>query len=382
MGEIAIKGSEVDWQDERSHVFFNSYLHHDIQADSVLRQLPAFSGHIWLATSGTLQTDTLRLVALSKKAFAISAQAVNDHLQATSKDVWLNVLPSYHVGGLAIYTRAHLLGCQVFTNEDKKWSADRFVNLLKEHRATLSSIVPTQVFDLVGNELRAPENLRGVIVGGGALSETLYRRARALGWPLLPSYGLTECCSQVATAPLKSLASELVPDLVRLNHIKWHTNGEGSLMINSAALLSAYAFIREGRTEIFDPKDSGWFVTEDLAEINGDLLILRGRKDDRVKVNGELVDLFAINRKILSMIHYGNLNMAVQVIATPHERSGQQIDLVAPIKALNSLPPLVTTYNLSAPKIQRVHNIYFVDTVPQTVLGKVQVRRLLQELHF
>ena len=34
----------------------------------------------------------------------------------------------------------------------------------------------------------------------------LYREARALGWPCLPSYGLTETASQVATAPLESLA--------------------------------------------------------------------------------------------------------------------------------------------------------------------------------
>ena len=36
--------------------------------------------------------------------------------------------------------------------------------------------------------------------GGGAVSDELYRDARALGWRVLPSYGMTECCSQVATA--------------------------------------------------------------------------------------------------------------------------------------------------------------------------------------
>ena len=42
------------------------------------------------------------------------------------------------------------------------------------------------------------------MTGGGALDPSLYKQARDLGWPLLPSYGLTECGSQVATASLSS----------------------------------------------------------------------------------------------------------------------------------------------------------------------------------
>ena len=63
-----------------------------------------------------------------------------------------------------------------------------------------SSLVPAQVLDLVRAGLRPPPVLRAIVVGGGAISAELYRDARALGWPVLPSYGMTECCSQIATA--------------------------------------------------------------------------------------------------------------------------------------------------------------------------------------
>src|SRR5205814_7177635 len=146
-------------------------------------------GHIIIATSGS--SGGLKLVALSKEAVLSSAAAVNTHLEATPSDVWCCVLPTFHVGGLGIHARAHLTGSRVIS---MAWDASAFAGC----EATLASLVPAQVHDLVRAGLAPPPGLRAVLVGGGAFDRDLQQRARGLGWPVLATYGMSECCSTVA----------------------------------------------------------------------------------------------------------------------------------------------------------------------------------------
>src|SRR5712691_8408649 len=162
-------------------------------------EAPSLRGHVWMATSGT--TGALRLVALSKRAILASAEAVNRHLDATDRDVWLCVLPTFHVGGLGIHARAGLTGSRVIASA---WDARQFIRTIAAENVTLASVVPAQVRDLVALGEPAPPSMRAIVVGGGALTLDLYSAAHALGWPVLPSYGMTEACSQIATAKGKS----------------------------------------------------------------------------------------------------------------------------------------------------------------------------------
>src|SRR5207244_3174402 len=105
-----------------------------------------------------------------------------------------------------------LNGAKMFTTSGK-WHVFQFHSFLIDSKATLTALVPTQVHDLVANKLRSPKTLRAVIVGGGSLNSELYDEARALGWPVMPSYGMTECASQIATANLKSPSLNILPHL-------------------------------------------------------------------------------------------------------------------------------------------------------------------------
>jgi O-succinylbenzoic acid--CoA ligase len=66
-------------------------------------------------------------------------------------------------------------------------------------RATLVSLVPTQLARLLDAGLREPPRLRAVLLGGGPIAPALLERAAAAGVPVVPTYGMTEACSQVAT---------------------------------------------------------------------------------------------------------------------------------------------------------------------------------------
>lgn len=292
----------IDWQSGESHLILNPRMP---TADREMLEgwTTGLPRHLWLTTSGT--SGALKLVALSKDAILASAAAVNRRFESSASDVWYSVLPHWHVGGLGIEARAHLSGASVVR---AKWDPHEFAH---ERRMTLSSLVPAQVSDLVEAGLRAPGQLRAIVVGGGAMRPELYEAARALGWPVLPSYGMTETCSQVATAE----AGE--PAMILLDHVEARAGEDGRLAFRGTSLLTAYA----GAGGLEDPKTTdGWLITEDLGEVVGDVIRVSGRRGSWVKIGGESVDLTRLDA-ILERVAGAD----AAVVAIPDARLGHVI---------------------------------------------------------
>jgi O-succinylbenzoic acid--CoA ligase len=65
---------------------------------------------------------------------------------------------------------------------------------------TVASLVPTQLARLLDAGAAPGPRLRVVLLGGAPADQTLLARARDAGWPVAPSYGLTEACSAVTIA--------------------------------------------------------------------------------------------------------------------------------------------------------------------------------------
>ena len=279
-------------------------------------QLP--EGCLVFQTSGS--TGTPALVCLTHEAMQANAAAVNDWLGATSQDVWLRVLPEFHVGGMSIRFRAELSGSRVVVDEEK-WDARRFVRSAEENRITLTSLVPAQVFDLVAADLRPPAALRAIVVGGGALNDELYHRAQALGWPLLPSFGMTEASSQVATARLDSFPPKPGgPPLELLPCWEARVDEAGQLQLRGAPLLSGRMVrMSDGWDFQRAVDDDGWFTTSDRVRLEGRVLTPLGRCDRVVKILGELVDLDAVESALLRA---GLPPERGVVVALPDERAG------------------------------------------------------------
>jgi O-succinylbenzoic acid--CoA ligase len=334
---------EIDWLSDKSHVLLNPRMPEEERRrlESFVVDLP---GHVWLSTSGT--TGALKLTALSKRALLASAAAVNRHLQSDANDVWRCALPTFHVGGLGIHARAFLSGARVVTDS---WDG-----------VTLASLVPAQVSDLVRDRTPPPQSLRAVVVGGGALSDDLYRRGRDFGWPLLPSYGMTECCSQVATATLDS------PELLLLDHVEARIESDGRLALHSEALLTGYAS-GEG---FVDPKIDGWFITEDIATVDGRVLRVQGRSGDFVKIGGESVDLSRLDRIL------ADLAFDAAVIAVPDDRLGHVIALAV---ASGDAEAIASAFNELVFPFERARRILRVAEIPRTPLGKIMRARLQEQ---
>lgn len=344
----------IDWRSDESHLLLNPRMPREERRRLETYVVP-LRAHVWLATSGT--TGALKLTALSKKALLASAASVNRHLQSDENDVWCCVLPTFHVGGLGIYARALLSRARVIA---EAWDPVRFA---AHAEVTLASVVPAQVADLVRLGLRAPASLRAVIVGGGALSEGSYADAVALGWPLLPSYGMTECSSQVATARPGSA------ELVLLDAFEARVEKDGRLALRGEPLLTGY-----GTAGGFvDPKRRGWFVTEDLGTIRGSVLEVSGRQGDFVKVGGESVDLARLDA-ILSAV----AGVHAAVVAVPDERLGQVIHLVVD----GSADPAAVgaAFGERVHPFERPRRVHQVTEIPRSPLGKLIRSKLLDLL--
>jgi O-succinylbenzoic acid--CoA ligase len=346
----------IDWTSGESHVLLNPRMPPEEEAR--LRSLVTdLTAHVWLATSGT--TGTLKLAALSKEALLASAAAVNRHLASDARDVWCCVLPAFHVGGLGIFARAFLSGARVIRGQ---WNAREFA---ANGEMTLASLVPAQVSDLVELQLPAPSNLRAIVVGGGALPDALYAGARALGWPLLPSYGMTETCSQVATATLVS------PELRLLDHIEARTEDDGRLAFRGASLLTGYATERG----LMDPKtEDGWFVTEDLGSVDGGRLRVEGRRGDSVKIGGESVDLTRLDAILASIA-----GSHAAVVAVPEPRLGRVIHLA--IDPSGDAGGVLAAFNAGVHPFERARAVHRVAEIPRSPLGKLLRIKLLETIY-
>jgi O-succinylbenzoic acid--CoA ligase len=345
----------IDWTSDESHVLLNPRMPAEeaIRLRSLIIDLPA---HLWLATSGT--TGALKLTALSKQAMLASAAAVNRHLQADARDVWYCVLPPFHVGGLGIFARAFLSGTRVIRAQ---WDPHGFA---LNGEMTLASLVPAQVNDLVELRLAAPSKLRAIVIGGGALSNALYANARALGWPLLPSYGMTETCSQVATATLAS------PELQLLDHMEARTEADGRLAFRGQSLLTGYA-TEQG---FVDPKTAdGWFITEDLGRTDGRTVHVEGRRGDFVKIGGESVDLTRLDTILESIA--GD----AAVVAVPDVRLGRVIHLAIGPSG-GDADRILEAFNARAHPFERARAVHRVAQIPRSQLGKLLRINLLEAI--
>ena len=279
---------------------------------------PELRGHVLFETSGS--SDTPQWIALSKMALLASAAAVNRQLEVTPASCWGRVLPLCHVGGFGVAARAFAAGCG-FRDCGWRWSAGAFAQWLTDHPVTHTSLVPAQVHDLVHAGLHAPPSLRAIVVGGGRLDEATGQAARALGWPVLASYGMTEAASQIATQEPAALDTFYQPAPIPLLPI-WQAaiTPDLTLGIAGPALFSGW-LVRENAAWVFKSRASEWHLTQDRVALANRCLTPLGRADLRVKVLGELVDLEAIERALAVLADGGFPPGRFAVVAVPDARA-------------------------------------------------------------
>jgi O-succinylbenzoic acid--CoA ligase len=250
----------------------------------------------------------------------VSADAVNAHLKVTSQSCWGLALPLHHVGGFGVAARAYAAACR-FEHFNDRWHAEKFTRWLNDFQITHTSLVPTQVHDLVAGQHRVPQCLRAVVVGGGRLDEVTGRAARALGWPVLASYGMTEAASQIATHSLDALDAPYVSaPLPVLPNWQTKLGDDGQLLIAGPALFSG-TIIKHGASWIYQSRTSPWHETRDRVQLDAKGITPLGRIDSLVKVLGKLIDPLSIEHELIALSNGKLSPQSIVVIAVPDSRN-------------------------------------------------------------
>jgi o-succinylbenzoate---CoA ligase len=232
-----------------------------------------------IATSGS--TGEPKAVELSAAALTASASASLRRIGAGPGERWLCCLPTFHIAGIGVLVRSLITGLEpvivpALTPE-----------ILAASGRVHVSMVPTQLRRLVDAGV-SPGRVGTVLLGGAASSDALLAQARAGGWRVVTTYGMSETCGGCVYdgVPLDEVSVRLGPVLSGAGPVLSGTD-DGRIQISGPVLFSGYL----GRPDLTAAAlRSGWFHTADLGSWRADgRLGVRGRADDVINTGGEKV---------------------------------------------------------------------------------------------
>lgn len=294
--------------------------------------------YIWIESS-----SKKKRVALSKEGFYLSAKTVCERFNVTSDDTWGVCIPKTHVGGLSIYARSEVSGCNI-KELGSKWNPGAAYEFLGS--VSVVSLVPTQVFDLVQLGLKAPQSLRLVIVGGGPLLNR--KEAENLSYPIAETYGMTELSSMAGVKVEESY--QILPHLM----VK---EVDGVLYFKGESVAKV---IETNGSRINVPE---WYESDDLGVVLKEgVFTVNGRRGREVKILGELVNLEDVEASISEFI-----KARFVVVARTDERRGNRLALVSEDKVD------IEYINSKLQGIYRLSENIVMERLPLTESGKIDL---------
>lgn len=342
-----------------------------------------------LFTSGTSGRPKAAMLTWANLSW--SAKACAAHLAAARAGhpggrrrrggCWLACLPLYHVGGLSILVRSVLSGAPVLLHD--AFDPERVSHSIDCDGVAFVSLVPTTLRRLL--EARggrpAPPDLQAVLLGGAAAPPELVSEARALGFPVLPSYGLTETASQVATAqpgdPPAWVGRPLLGTRIRITDGTGRplpVGREGEIRVQGPTVFAGYLHAPEATAAALE---DGWLRTGDIGVVDaaGRLRVLE-RRADLVVSGGE--NVYPAEVEAVLLAHPQVLEAAVAGRADPD--LGQRVAAwVVPRAGCRPDPQALLDFcrqRIAGYKVPR--EIHWVAALPRSSLGKVARRELSQ----
>lgn len=229
-----------------------------------------------ISTSGS--EGAPRAVLLGDRQLSTAADAANARLQLQAGDLWLNCLPLFHIGGQAILWRCARAAAAMLLHDG--FHADSVARDLHRYPVTHISLVPAMLAALLELGTSPPPGLRVALIGGAALARPLYEKARAAGWPLWPSYGMSETAALLAAhAPddgpwHDGLVGRPLPGM------RIALADDGRIRLHGGQLMQGYL----GSAGL---DSDGWLTTGDLGHLDANgCLTISGRADDMLISGG------------------------------------------------------------------------------------------------
>jgi acyl-CoA synthetase (AMP-forming)/AMP-acid ligase II len=293
------------------------------------------------------------------------------------------VMPIYHTNGVNNQLFAPLLAGATIVFADR-FRADDMPALMERHRPTIITGVPTMYSRMLSQTFTPAvlASLRIARCGSAPITEALHREVEAkLGCPLIVSYGLSEAtCTSTMNPPharrIGSVGTVLRGQSVQLRQADDTMTDapgvEGEICIAGRSVMTGYLGAEDATARTVT---DGWLRTGDLGRFDEDgYLYVTGRIKDVIIRGGENLSPLLIENVIVSETHV----QACCVVGKPDRDLGEVpvAVIVAGSDSTLQAQDICDSVRRRLSRIYVPHEVYFVDALPETAVGKVDRKSL------
>lgn len=342
-----------------------------------------------LHTSGT--TAKPKIVPLSMQNLLVSAYNISQTLQLTSADRCINVMPLFHIHGLAAALLASLYtGGSIICTPG--YHGGTFFDWLTNFSPTWYTAVPTihqAIAERIKNnpELIANHTLRFIRSSSSSLPpHTFQSLADYFKIPIVEAYGMTEAAHQIASNSIEpgsqkagSVGRAAGPQIAIADPHKPVLQDNlltGEIVIRGVNVITGYEGNPTANQQAFF---DGWFRTGDEGVFDPDgTLQLTGRLKEMINRGGEKISPREIDDILLTC---AGVKQAV-CFAIPHPQYGEVVGAAIIRKGTELSEEEIRTFlqdKIADYKMPVL--IRFVDEIPTGPTGKLQRIHLAKSLN-
>jgi fatty-acyl-CoA synthase len=349
-----------------------------------------------LYTSGT--TGNPKGVMLTHRNNYLHALSTMHHLRVSDRDVYLHVLPMFHVNGWGspfYYTANGATHICL-----KRATPESIFKAMQDNKVTVLHMAPTVLNSLLlyfeKNKPILDQDVRVVIAGSAPPPAFVTRVEKELGWEFIQVYGMTESTPLSLFSTIRSQFAHLSPvekskikakagypmigcDVRIVNDLGEevvHDGKEiGEVVVRSHGVMKGYWKNPEATMETIR---NGWLHTGDMGTIDEDGHIdIVDRKKDIIISGGENISSIEVEGALYE--HPAVLEAAV--IAVPHEKWGETPHAYVVLRDNQQVSEeeIIAFSREKLAHFKAVTGVTFVKELPKTASGKIQKVHLRNE---
>ncbi len=302
------------------------------------------TSYIVVKTSGS--TGAPKKVKLQKKNVFNSAEATVNFFDVKEGTKALLCLSAEYIAGKMMLVRAMIAGWHLFTAAPGKNPLENTKTIFD-----FSAMVPYQVY----HSLQDLHKLKKLIIGGGAVSNSLNEQLQNKPTKVFATYGMTETISHIAARPINGPDKTSV--FRALPNVKFSTNRNDCLQINAPAISE----------EVVKTND----VVELLSTTSFKFL---GRIDNVINSGGVKVHPEIIEEKLSA-----NIDTAFFIASEKDEALGERVIMVLETSKAVTLKDFSTTFTALS-KYEIPKKVYTTAHFIYTDTGKIKRAEVLKKL--
>lgn len=330
-------------------------------------------------TSGTTGRPKGALLSYGNTYASAVSSAI--HMGTGPEDLWLHMMPVFHIGGLSILFRSVITGSGIVWLP--QFDPAAVFRLLREYPVTLMSVVPTMLYRLLRHNEAFPPTLRLVLLGGAPAPSSLIEEARIRNVPAVQTYGLTETGSQIATRlpsdqhGSPSSGHAIYPTEIAVLGPQGPTQDagvQGEILVKGPTVFQGYWRQPERTAETFW---HDWLKTGDIGYLDGrGYLTVVDREKDLIIKGGENLSPTEIEVTLMAHPHVVDAG----VVGVVDAEWGQVPAAIVAVDQPISVEELRQWTATRLSTLKHPSHYYQADALPRTASGKLRRRELVSQL--